>query len=275
MSETTSQIRRVQGQLMAVNSYLVEGPDGIVVVDGQLTLADADQVRAAADALGKPIAGMVLTHGHPDHYAGAAQVLRGLDVAIVAAASVDEVIRRDDAEKDAIVGPMMGEQWPTHRRFPDEVIADGDTVHLGGVALRVRELGPAESPADTLWTLDERTVFTGDVAYDGMHAYLADARFREWLAVLDVLTADLPRDVRLYPGHGRPAGVEVIEVQRRYVESFVAAVEAHGDRDPDDRRDAVVARMREVVPSDDLLFLMELSIEPVLAALQDGDRADA
>jgi hypothetical protein len=55
--------------------------------------------------------------------------------------------------------------------------------------------------------------------------------------------------------------------QRRYIEAFVAAVAEHaaaievGDHAP------VVAAMKELLPSDDLLFLMDLSIEPVLAAL--------
>ena len=48
--QATSRIQRIEGTVMAVNSYVVHGPDGLVVVDGQLTLADAAEVRAVIDA---------------------------------------------------------------------------------------------------------------------------------------------------------------------------------------------------------------------------------
>jgi glyoxylase-like metal-dependent hydrolase (beta-lactamase superfamily II) len=57
---------------------------------------------------------------------------------------------------------------------------------------------------DSLWQLDARTVFAGDVAYNGMHAYLADGHWRDWLATLDRLEADLPDDLTLSWGTVRP-----------------------------------------------------------------------
>ena len=65
--------------------------------------------------------------------------------------------------------------------------ADGDEIRLGGLSLSVREVGPGESHMDTLWQLDASTVFAGDVAYNGMHADLADGRWRDWLVTLDRL----------------------------------------------------------------------------------------
>jgi glyoxylase-like metal-dependent hydrolase (beta-lactamase superfamily II) len=79
-------IERVEGTLMSVNSYVIEGPEGLIIVDGQLTVSDARAVRAIVDGFGRPVAAMVITHGHPDHYAGAATVLAGLDAPIIATA---------------------------------------------------------------------------------------------------------------------------------------------------------------------------------------------
>lgn len=87
------------------------------------------------------------------------------------------------------------------------------------------------------------------------------------MAVLDDLAGSLPPDAVLYPGHGAPTGPEVLAEQRRYVEAFVSAVAAAADLAPDDRQAAVVAAMREVVDDARLQFLMELSIDPVLATL--------
>jgi glyoxylase-like metal-dependent hydrolase (beta-lactamase superfamily II) len=104
-------IKHIPGTIMQVNSYLVEQGDTIVVVDGMLTVSDARAVRAYIDGRNKSLAALVVTHAHPDHYAGAAEILRGRsDVPIVATEPVKRIIERDDAEKDSIVGPMMGDE---------------------------------------------------------------------------------------------------------------------------------------------------------------------
>ncbi len=214
---------------MAVNSYLVTGPDGLVVVDAQLTLSDAATVRAAVERSPLPLAGVLITHPHPDHYAGADVIVaRDDSVPIVCTAAVDQIIRRDDAVKDAVVGPMMGAEWPTQRRFPNRLVDTGQAVTLGGMSMTVRDLGAGESHADSLWQLDDAAVFCGDVVYHGMHAYLADGRYGEWIELLDALGASLPDDVTLYVGHGEPGSKDLLVHQRRYVEAFVDAVAPNG-----------------------------------------------
>jgi glyoxylase-like metal-dependent hydrolase (beta-lactamase superfamily II) len=265
-SEPVFRIERVEGDVMPVNSYVVHGPTGLVIVDGQLTVPDADKVRRVVDAGAEPVAALVVTHPHPDHYAGAARLLAGLDAPIVATAAVDAVIRRDDAQKATIVGPMMGDAWPVERRFPDVVVESESTIDYGGLTFSVRDIGPAESDADSLWILHRTAVFAGDVAYNGMHSYLADGRASEWLAALDGLESDLDDDAVLYVGHGEPGGKELLGAQREYVETFVDAVAAAAELDPAARHDAVTARMDRLVADDKLRFLMELSIEPVTAS---------
>jgi hypothetical protein len=44
---TTYPIDRIQGQVMPVNSFVIRGPAGIVVIDGMLTISDARLVRRA------------------------------------------------------------------------------------------------------------------------------------------------------------------------------------------------------------------------------------
>jgi glyoxylase-like metal-dependent hydrolase (beta-lactamase superfamily II) len=262
-----NRIERIEGKIMPVNSYVVEGAEGIVVVDGMLAVSDARAVRRYVDERGKPLLGAIVTHAHPDHYAGLAEMLRGLEVPVVSTSAVRRMIERDDAVKNQIVGPMLGDEWPAERRFPTRDIAAGAEVHFGDIAIAAGDLGPAESPADSLWMLDERTVFVGDLVYNGMHAYLADGYIEEWLACLDRLERDLDPDATLYVGHGQPAGKRVIEDQRRYLGAFVESVEKNLRRAAADRRAAVVADMRRLLPSDLLLFLMELSVDPVAAKL--------
>jgi hypothetical protein len=197
-------------------------------------------------------------------------MLRGIDVPIFATAEVRRAIERDDRVKNEIVGPMMGKEWPKDRRFPSHEVDEGSfSFGDGAVAFRVRHLGPAESPADSVWSLDERTHFVGDLVYHDMHAYLADGRYREWLDVLARLSAEIPEDATLYAGHGAPAPAgPLFAAQRRYVEAFVDSVGRHKRLAPDARRAAVLADMHRVLPTDDLRFLMELSVDPVANLLR-------
>ena len=94
--------------------------------------------------------GVVVTHPHPDHYAGLGPPGRDSRRPDRRDHAVDEIIRRDDQLKDEIVGPMMGDDWPTSGVFPNQTVNDGDDVRLGGLTLSVRALGPGESHAQ-LW----------------------------------------------------------------------------------------------------------------------------
>ena len=260
-------IDRIAGRVMPVNSFLVHGPDGLVVVDGMLTVSDAALVRQAIDDADRPLAGVVITHPHPDHYAGLWHMIGDDEVPIVATRTVDEVIRRDDAIKNDIVGPMMGAEWPTTRLFPNQAVDSGDQVRLGGLSLEVEALGPGESHFDSFWWLDPGTVFAGDIAYNRMHAYLADGQWDHWLRTLSRLDRELPAEVTLHVGHGPAGGKELLASQRRYIEAFVAAVAQHADAIEAGDHAPVVDAMKELLPSDDLLFLMDLSIEPVHAVI--------
>lgn len=250
---------------MKVNSYVVSTAEGSILVDGMLTVTDARSVRAHLDALRGPLLGALVTHAHPDHYAGLAHLLAGLEIPIYATPEVRRVIARDDALKDTIVRPMMNDQWPNERIFPNRDA--GGEVRLGDTTLRVEAIGPGESPADSLWWLDQRRVFVGDLVYNGMHAYLADGSFRAWLDQLSSLEVRLPDDAVLYVGHGEPRGKAAIAAQRRYIEAFVASVERHLAKSPDARQQAVSAEMQRVLPTSDLAFLMELSVEPIATVL--------
>jgi glyoxylase-like metal-dependent hydrolase (beta-lactamase superfamily II) len=253
-----------------VNAYLVETESGVVAIDSLLTVSDSRMLRRRVEALGKPLEAVLLTQSHPDHYGGLTELVASDDVPVIAPAGVHEVIRRDDPVKEQILRPMFGEEWTHHRTFPNTVVSDRERVTYGGVTFTVVDLGPSESPHDSPWVLadEERTaVFLGDQIYDNMHCYLADGFFAQWLRNIETLRARFPDDAVFYIGHGGPVGQEAWERQRRYIETFVAAVRDADWSSLDLAHTAVVGAMKELLPADELQFLMELSIEPVAAAL--------
>jgi glyoxylase-like metal-dependent hydrolase (beta-lactamase superfamily II) len=250
-----------------VNAYLVETAAGVVAVDSLLTVSESTAMRRGLERLGKPLHAVLLTHSHPDHYAGLAQLVARDDVPIIAPQGVIDTIARDDAEKNAIVGPMFGDDWPSRRIFPNTPIRDGESVTFDDARFSVIDLGPGESPHDSPWILDASTVFLGDQIYDHRHCYLADGFHGEWLANIEILRERVPADATMLVGHGGPVGGDMWDWQRGYIETFVAAVGDADWADPERANAAVVARMKEYEPADELQFLMELSIEPVAQQL--------
>jgi glyoxylase-like metal-dependent hydrolase (beta-lactamase superfamily II) len=258
------------GEGIFANAYLIETADGVIVVDTLLRVSDARALAARVKATGKPLRGILLTHGHPDHYNGAI-ALAGDGVPVIATAAVDQNIRAHDAAKEAQWRPMFGDEWPAHRQFPTRLVADGEVVELAGLRLQVHDVGPAESHADSYWTLEgsPRVAFIGDLAFSGTHAYLSDGHSAAWLAVLDRLERELA-GATLYPGHGEPGGVELLAAQRRYLEAYRAAVRRispDGAPLDDAGRAALVEAMHAVLPTEALGFLIGLGGDPVAAEL--------
>jgi glyoxylase-like metal-dependent hydrolase (beta-lactamase superfamily II) len=263
-------VHRFEASLFPVNAYLVETSASVVVVDATLGVSDGKGLRSRVEALKKPLAAVIITHAHPDHYGGVTSLLDGADVPVYAVTGVDEVIRRDDATKEQILRPMFGDEWPAVRTFPTRIVQGGERVAMADAVFTVTDLGPSESPHDSLWRLEADgppQVFVGDLVYSRMHAFLADGFFDPWLLNLERTTRELPADAMLFMGHGQPVtGHAILHWQANYIRQFLevlrSAVE-HDGLQGDALVDAVTARMKEFLPNDDLLFLMRLSVEPM------------
>ena len=273
-AERAITVHRCEASLFPVNAYLVETSTSVIVVDATLGVSDGKSLRSRVEALKKPLAAVIITHAHPDHYGGVSPLLADTEVPVYAVAGVNEVIRRDDAAKEQILRPMFGDEWPATRTFPNRFVRGGERVSIADAVFAVTDLGPGESPLDSLWRLESDgapQVFIGDLAYSHMHAFLADGFCDRWLVNLEQAAREVPADAMLFMGHGQPvAGQAILDWQANYIRRFLDVLRTAVERDGlhgDALKDAVTAQMKKFLPTDDLLFLMQLSVEPMCVRL--------
>jgi glyoxylase-like metal-dependent hydrolase (beta-lactamase superfamily II) len=254
-----------------VNSYLVEGADGVVAVDAPLLLSDGRAFRARFEALGKPLLGVLVTHPHPDHYNTIGELLAGESVPVIAHGDVAREIREQDDAKRAQWGPMFGDEWPSSATFPNRLVGDEESVQLGDLRFTAWDFGPGESRSETVWLLgDGETAFTGDLAFNGTHSYLADGRTDAWLRALDRAEESLA-DVRtLYVGHGAPTETAAFAEQRRYLLMVREVIGRAAGGRPElsaDEANRVASLMERYLPGAPLGWLVAAGASAVAAEL--------
>src|SRR5215469_9516741 len=259
---------------LCVNSYLVEGESGVVVIDANLLVSDIEALRARLRALRKPLLAILVTHAHPDHFNGVLGLVKDKEVPVYATTGVGRVIEEIADAKRAQWSPVYGAEWPAETYYPNSLLADGAQVQLGEMTFTVRETGPAESHADSYLLMAAQgsatVAFTGDLAFHGTHPYTADGHSGAWLAALDVLAGELTDTGALYPGHGDPAGPGMLADQRRYLLYYRELIRRLSGGEPvlsEAAKSDLSTAMQAFLPDAPLTWMIELGADAVAAEL--------
>ena len=171
--------------LDGTNTWLIAEPDSpsVVVVDpGPDDEGHLRRVHAAAVAGDRRVATILLTHGHPDHSAGAARLAE-------------------------LAGAPVRAADPARRlgRGNSEGLADGDVVTAAGCEVRVVATPGHSADSVCLLLPADNALFTGDTVLGrGTTVIAADGNLGDYLRTLGELR-DLTeaREVGLLlPGHG-------------------------------------------------------------------------
>ncbi len=170
--------------LDGTNTWLIAEPGSepaIVVDPGPDDAGHLDRVRATAAAAGQRIEKIVLTHGHPDHSAGARRLAELTGAPVLA---VD----------------------PAHRLGAAAALGAGDVVRAGGSELlRVIETPGHTSDSVCLLLEADGAMLTGDTVLGrGTTVIAGDGSLSDYLGSLDRLRAlaDEAALRALLPGHG-------------------------------------------------------------------------
>jgi len=142
--------------MLKVNAYIVEAAKELIIVDTTLTMSDSKALRQKADNLGKPIAAVLLTHGHPDHVAGTYNISPAGDIPIYALASVKKLMQDTEAAKHQQWSSIFGAEWIPKWIYPSQLVKDGDSVRIAGLNFTVLDIGSGgDCDANSFWLLED------------------------------------------------------------------------------------------------------------------------
>ncbi len=209
-----------------ISSTLISGERDAVIVDPVLTINEARTLADWIAASGKNLTTIYATHGHGDHFFGAATILERFPGAhFVATPKVVEKMRQQASPEsmESFWNPLFPGQISEHLVIADELARNA--LDLEGRELVVVPVGHTDTDNTTcLYVPSTGLVVAGDVAYNDVHLYLAESdpqKRREWIAALDKIESLKPRAV--IAGHKRPGTDDqprIIEETRQYIRDF-------------------------------------------------------
>lgn len=135
-------------------SYLIVTPQGDILINSNLVSSPA-QIRKSVESLGfkfSDIKILLISHGHYDHCAGSAEVLRETHAKYEVMAEDVSVVESGGRTDFHYANDKAMQFPPAH---VGRVLHDGDRVSLGGTTLTAH-LTAGHTKGTTTWTLDEK-----------------------------------------------------------------------------------------------------------------------
>ena len=191
-----------------VNTHILEGPTKLIIFDGQLVRAYADEAAAYASRLTKPVDRIILSHPHPDHWSGFEVLTARFPRAEVhALPGVTELVRAAGEIMLGKLQPSYGDKIATRVTVPSGAISAGPQT-FDGARLEFREYPHGESDVQLMALLPEQQVMLAfDLVFASRdHAFTLAGHFDNWVTILETLK-EMPGYDTIVIGHDHVAGM--------------------------------------------------------------------
>jgi glyoxylase-like metal-dependent hydrolase (beta-lactamase superfamily II) len=224
VEKVTDRVHMIQGAVG--NITVIEGGDGLLVVDSGITKT-SDQVAAKLTEISsKPMRYLVNTHYHFDHVGGNAIFGRGATI-----------IAHKNC-RNTMTANLKPEETPDGVGVPQETYDSEKTVKIGEQIVKLLHLGPAHTSGDTIVVSEsEKVVVAGDTFFNGMPPYIDvknGSDTANWVTLIGKLAERYP-EYKVVPGHGPVTDMAGYQAFAKYLsalrEKVKAAVEAGKSRE--------------------------------------------
>lgn len=204
------------------NSYWIEGPDGVVLIDTQfLPSAALEAVSIAESVSGKPVVMAIVLDANPDRFNGV-QVLSQRGIPVVSAKPVIEQISEAHNKTWPIFHPRLSPDYPDQLVLPEAAWTETTDFSAAGLKFRAYVIRQGVSKSHLLIELDGH-LFTGNLVVNKYHPW-PGGHSRLWLMRLDEIARHIAPRV-IHPGRGYPMQAEVLlKQQGQYLKDLQQAV---------------------------------------------------
>jgi len=189
------------------NAAFVVTADGVIVFDTLGTPALGVKLLAAIRTVSDaPIKRIYISHYHADHMYGN-QAFAGTGAEIVTSDGAKrylegEVAQQRLSERRLSLSPWVDEN--TRVVPPDRYLQAEERFMLGGVSIRVVDVGSAHSEGDlVLFVESDGVLFSGDIIFQDRIPFLGTSNSAEWLGLLNEM--EQSDAAVIVPGHGKAA----------------------------------------------------------------------
>ena len=244
------------GDQFWANSVIIEGTHEVMLVDAQLTKANAEKVLQAIKATNKPLSIVYITHEHADHFLGlevfeeaypGVRILANSNVA----ARINKVYQEKIDKWRGILGSDASSRVIAISKY------DENFISFEHSNIEILKNVQGDTDANTmLWLPGQKTLIAGDVVFNDMHVYTAEtdmAARKRWLESLKTIRDLKPTIV--IPGHSKVGASIDATSAVAFTEQYLVAFEEEltNAKTPDE----LVKAMKERFPTADLLLAIE------------------